>query len=85
MTDKEKIAKIEEIFNKFVDWANSWAKTEYRLPIHMVLSYQNLMVWLDYNYKAEADEIGREIIWKNFQRCVTVDTPDYGDLSAWID
>lgn len=85
MTNEEKIAKMEEMFTKYVDWVNHWYDTEYRVRLGDVKRYGTLMLWLDYNYKEEADKIGREVIWDNFQRCVTVETPDYGDLSAWTD
>lgn len=87
MTKEEKIAKIGEILDKYCKWVNHLIK-EHLIYDHAglvhTMTFPSLALWLDYNYKAESEEIGKEIIFNNLKRCCSIVGPD-DDISAWTD
>jgi hypothetical protein len=50
------------------------------------LEEQNFHMWLDYNYKAELNEIGFDTLFKCYQESISFEgVPDDATYSAWCD
>lgn len=87
MDKEQKIAKIGEILDRYCEWVNHLIKERliYDMAgLQRTITYSSLALWLDYNCKEEAEQIGKEIIFNNLKRCCSIVGPD-NDLSAWID
>lgn len=84
MTDNEKIEKIGEILDKYCQWVNKSIKNGFIYDLaglHHTQTYPSLMLWLDYNYKAEADKTDSE----TFLRLYAETAETFGELIGNIE